>query len=499
MPCTTILVGKNASYDGSTLVARNEDSPAGEFTPKKLIVVHPKDQPKIYKSVISKVEIKLPENPMKYTLMPDALGDKGVWGGFGVNELNVSMSATETITSNERVLSADPLVKYEKAVGRKGTKNYKPEKMGGIGEEDIPTIVLPYIKSAREGVLRLGNILEEYGTYEMNGIAFQDENEIWWLETIGGHHWIAKRVPNDAYVTMPNQQGIDEFNLDDAFGKQKEHMCSKDLREFIKDNHLNLSMTDEFNARLAFGSWADADHTYNTPRAWIMQRFFNPNSEVWDGIYADYKPDSNDIPWCRVPERKITVEDVKYILSHHFQGTPYDPYDSNKEPHKKSPFRPIGISRNNFLGLVQIRPYMPEEIKAVQWFTYGSNVYNAFIPVYSWIDKTPKYFANTGAEVETDSLYWTNRIISAMADPHFDKCSSHVERFQIAVQTEGHRIIKEYDAKFKKDKPKDIIKHCENANQLIADMVKTETNKLLHNVLYEASMQMKNGFARSDA
>ncbi|MDD6367909.1 MAG: C69 family dipeptidase, partial [Collinsella sp.] len=29
MPCTTILVGKNASYDGSTLVARNEDSPNG--------------------------------------------------------------------------------------------------------------------------------------------------------------------------------------------------------------------------------------------------------------------------------------------------------------------------------------------------------------------------------------------------------------------------------------------------------------------------------------
>ena len=49
---------------------------------------------------------------------------------------------------------------------------------------------MPYIASAREGVTFLGNLLEKYGTYEMNGIAFQDENEIWWLETIGGHHWI---------------------------------------------------------------------------------------------------------------------------------------------------------------------------------------------------------------------------------------------------------------------------------------------------------------------
>lgn len=62
MPCTTILVGKNASYDGSTLMARNEDSPSGEFTPKKFIVVAPGEQPRHYISVLSKVEIDLPED-----------------------------------------------------------------------------------------------------------------------------------------------------------------------------------------------------------------------------------------------------------------------------------------------------------------------------------------------------------------------------------------------------------------------------------------------------
>ena len=56
---------------------------------------------------------------------------------------------------------------------------------------------------------RLGSLLEKYGTYEMNGIAFQDKDEIWWLETIGGHHWIARRVPDDVYVVMPNQLGMD--------------------------------------------------------------------------------------------------------------------------------------------------------------------------------------------------------------------------------------------------------------------------------------------------
>ena len=53
MPCTTLLVGKNATYDGSTMMARNEDSGAGSFTPKKFITVNPEDQPRHYRSVLS--------------------------------------------------------------------------------------------------------------------------------------------------------------------------------------------------------------------------------------------------------------------------------------------------------------------------------------------------------------------------------------------------------------------------------------------------------------
>ena len=53
MACTTILVGKDASYDGSTIIARNEDSANGEFCPKRFIVVKPEDQPRKYKSVLS--------------------------------------------------------------------------------------------------------------------------------------------------------------------------------------------------------------------------------------------------------------------------------------------------------------------------------------------------------------------------------------------------------------------------------------------------------------
>lgn len=173
MPCTTILVGKKASYDGSTMIARNDDSGAGHYTSKKFVVIHPEEQPRTYKTEISHLTIELPDNPMRYTAVPNAEKGEGVWAASGVNAAQVGMTATETITSNPRVLGADPLVVYQPA------EDGKEEVPGGIGEEDLVYIVLPYIKSAREGVKRLGSLLEQYGTYEMNGIAFQDHDEIW--------------------------------------------------------------------------------------------------------------------------------------------------------------------------------------------------------------------------------------------------------------------------------------------------------------------------------
>ena len=173
MPCTTILVGRKAANDNSTMIARTDD---GHFDVKKLITVQPREQKKVYTSVIGQRTIRLPKNPMRYTACPSVDPKNGVWAATGINEVNVGMTATETITSNPRVLSADPLVKYQKAKTKK-----EKDIPGGIGEEDIVVLVLPYIRTAREGVLRLASLLEQYGTYESNGIAFNDENEIWWM------------------------------------------------------------------------------------------------------------------------------------------------------------------------------------------------------------------------------------------------------------------------------------------------------------------------------
>ena len=417
MACTTILVGKNASYDGSTMIARNDDSGAGHFTAKKFTVVHPAEMPKTYRSVLSHVEVPLPEGALRFTAMPNAVEGKGIWAAGGVNAANVGMTATETITSNPRVLGADPLVP------------------GGIGEEDIVYLTLPYIHTAREGVQRLGGLLETYGTYEMNGIAFQDVDEIWWLETIGGHHWID-----------------------------------------------------------------DADHVYNTPRAWWMLRHLNPTTWVWDGPDADYGPRSDDLPWCMVPEKKITPEEVKYVLSGHYQGTPYDPYLTYGDKGMKGAYRSIGINRNDFMALLQMRPDVPEASRAIEWIAYASNAFNTMVPFYANVERTPEYLANTTGTVSTDNFYWVSRMIAAMTDASYNKSLIHIERYAEAVVSAARAILNEYDAKLaaEPDAAKAAALRVQ-ANNAIAAMLKEKASDTLDKVLFELSSQMKNAYSRSDA
>ena len=131
------------------------------------------DQKKKYKSVISHVEVDLPEAPLRYTACPSVDLSHGVWAATGINAANVGMTATETITTNPRVLAADPMVVYQKAK----TRNEK-DIPGGIGEEDLVLLVLPYIHSAREGVLRVAELLEK----EPKALVhrdFQSTNVLW--------------------------------------------------------------------------------------------------------------------------------------------------------------------------------------------------------------------------------------------------------------------------------------------------------------------------------
>ncbi|MDD6407656.1 MAG: C69 family dipeptidase [Lactobacillus equicursoris] len=439
--CTTILVGKDATIDGSTMIARSEDG-GSTIIPEAFITVNPEDQPKHYQSVISKQKIDdedLLPNPMRYTSAPDASGKHGVWAAAGINEATVAMTATETITTNSRIQGIDPLVEE-----------------GGLGEEDFVTLTLPYIKSAREGVKRLGYLVEKYGTYEMNGSAFADHDEVWYIETIGGHHWAARRIPDDAYVAAPNRLNIDFFDFKD----EENFMCSSDLLDLIEKYHLNPDYQG-YNLRHIFGSSTIKDAHYNNPRAWYIHRYFDPE---WEGTPAD-----QDQPFITYAKKKISPEDIKFLESSHYQDTPYDVYSTTNTDAEKKLFRPIGINRNFESHLLQIRNDVPEGLAGVQWLAFGPNTFNVFVPFYTNVTTTPASF-QTGPKFDLSKIFWVNKLNAQLGDTNYKVYSALEQAFEEKTMAKLRKIENETDEAAKNLTGKDLQEKLEEANQKMADL-----------------------------
>lgn len=451
--CTTFLAGKAATLDGSTLICRQEDY-GNAFDPQRFVVVDPKDQPLHYASKTTKFTLELPDNPLKYTSVPDADDSAGVFAAGGINAANVAMTATETATTNARVLGADP---------------YNTE--SGIGEEDFVVLVLPYIKSAREGVKRLGHLLEQYGTYESNGIAFSDHDEVWYFETIGGHHWAAQKIPDDAYVIAPNQ-----FNIADYDFESDSSMYSADLPTFIKQHHLNPE--HGLNLREIFGSRTASDARYNYPRAWYVQRLLSDE--------AEQQPTDQDLPFICHPKHKLAIEDVKQAMSSHFQQTDYDPY-GHGPVNERQKYRPIALNRNLEIHMLQIRNHVPDSIAGVHWLAFGPNTFNAVVPFYANIDDTPAPYKNTTGDFDLQNMYWLTHTIAALGDQNYQRYEIMEEAFEQTVVAACRQLQEQMDAKAADIEDQSLLSaELTKTNEKMAQISLNESTKLLGKMVKEA-------------
>ena len=130
LACTTVVVGQEATSDGSILIARSADSSALKA---QHLVIHPakKGQKGMYRTAdhhgANNFEYPLPENAMRFTTVPN--WQTQVHGATGWNEAGVGFSGTESIFARDDALKIDPYVEDT-----------------GITEDDIPDVLLPVAK-----------------------------------------------------------------------------------------------------------------------------------------------------------------------------------------------------------------------------------------------------------------------------------------------------------------------------------------------------------------
>nr|WP_321315442.1 C69 family dipeptidase [uncultured Ligilactobacillus sp.] len=387
--CTSILVGKKATADGSTMIGRNEDFKSA--WPKHM-TVHPHKenlQNNHYTSADknSKFSIDLPSTSFKYTATPEWTTEYGLMEEDGINEYNVAMSATESAYANKRVLGFDPLTNE------------------GIAEEAMINTVLPFIKSAREGVARLGSIVEKHGAAEANGVLFSDVNEVWYMEIGSGHHWVAQRIPDDCYAVVANQLSIQEIDFSDS----ENFMYSKDIEKFVSKNHLNPS-NNGFNFRNIFGTHTFSDEIYNTPRVWDGQRQLNPEIKQ--------EPMSDDLPFIRKANRLIHLDDVQNVLASHFKGTEYDPL-GNGPKDLKNKFRPISLAKTQESHILQLRSNVSSKLAGIHWLAMGVAAQSVYVPFYASATDVHEAYKKGAQVYSPDSAYWIYKLVGVLVDPHY--------------------------------------------------------------------------------
>ena len=411
--CTTIIIGQEQTADGSMIVARSEDWDAMEA--KNYEIFEDTDNgPREFVAKDSPFRCELPEKALGYSaLSPYNL--HGHWGSAGFNTAGVGMSATESIFSSDEVLKHDPLVE------------------NGVAENSVFNITLPYVRTAREGVERLGMLIEKHGIAEGFGIGFVDSKEIWYLETACGHRWLACRMPKDQYFVTGNQSRFRTYDPND----KENYLASADLIEFAEKHGLYNPAQGAFDFHEAYARDIKLDTTYNYPRVWGLQQFFSP--EIKNDVTK------NTFPVFAKAAHKVTLTELRTAFRFHYDNTEHDPY-LNSNP--KEPYRPVSIFRTTQTHLLQVRPELPQAIGCVNYVAMGMADLGVFLPLYQGITSYPEAYTKGNGESSDDSAYWKFRKIMVLGMTNYNKYAPIIKEAYANFEAETDQRQREMEEEY---------------------------------------------------
>jgi len=234
--CFGIMVGKNASADGSIILAHNEDD----------------NDEQMLNAYFTKETFWAELPGME---VADAFMNK--WG--------VSVVSDNCKSREDRDDFTDGGILYHVRVN-----------------------VAKRAHTAREGVAIVAELVEKYG-YRDSGRSYliADRDEIWMVSVVKGRHWVAQRIPDDMVVIIPNYYVIDKINLAD-----KDNFAgSPDIITYAQSRGWYDPKKDgEFSFRKAYASDAGRAAAFNVERHKDSFKAFGITTEDPFNMPFGFKP-----------------------------------------------------------------------------------------------------------------------------------------------------------------------------------------------------------------
>lgn len=378
--CTSIIVGKDATTDGSVLLGHNEDW----GTVKRALRVVPGEKYEPGDVLKLSSGQKIPQVKETYSyILP----------GENANGIN-----------KHQVVIADNTGSCRKELYITG----KDKK--GIELDEFVQLGLQRSRTAREAVEIMGKLIEKYGYQSYSGkygdiCMIADPREAWWMEIAIGGLWAAQRVPDDSAVVLANRFRIGRINLED----KKNFLACKNLIDYaIKKNWYNPTEGD-FHFSQVYGTSEEIEEDYNSLREWRGNCILAGN---------DFSEETSPLTFR--PEKKVTPQDIMRTYRDHYEGTWYDHGNKNKSPHDKPEYT-ICCMDTDISMIAQLRSWLPPEIGGLLWLDTGAPCSGVYMPFYLGCKDFPLPYTFESSAYDKKNAFWVFKAMHDLVDRSYGK------------------------------------------------------------------------------
>ena len=401
--CTSIMVGRKASADGSVITSHTCDSKYRTWVTMEPAADHKEGtMHKVYKGTM-------------HTQTPESMEGMVLVGEIPEVAHTYAYMNTSYPCMNEKQL----------AMGEStfsGPDTLVNEN-GMFLIEELQRIALQRCDNARSAILLIGQLIKEYG-YGDGGecITIADKREVWQMEILGegpdkiGGIWVAQRVPDDEVAVSCNVARIGKINR-----KDKDHFLASDN---IEEVALKYGLWD---GKGDFVWWKAFPSSYSGKKNFKEREWY-----IFNELAPDLKLDFNadELPFSVKPAEKVDVRKVMELFRANYEGSELldqtsalkitrnrkqkdgttitdtivcpnaNPWmDGNEralynalKPGTITFYRGIAMSWCSYSTIIQCREWLPDEIGGLCWFSLENPGQSPRIPIYAGETKMPAGF-----------------------------------------------------------------------------------------------------------
>jgi len=473
MACTTLIVTKGASLDGSMFVGHSDDD---HFMDQRIVYVPAKDHPAGSKRKVYATAAAVGEFPQFNTFFYPRLVDGFRAPAYDSNEYPLTIPLGEIpqvahtyayFDGNYGIMNEHQLMFGECTNGSKATLDPLP----GVRlfySSELSRVALERCQTAREAVELMGQLIDTYGYYGTGEtLPVADPNEAWVFEMAPspdgtGGLWVAKKIPDGEIFVSGNIFRIREVDPDDP-----DMLYSENLHT-VAEKHGWWSPEDGLLDWLPTVSLGEYNHPYySLRRIWRLFDKVAPSlglsATVEDGLTKAY-------PFSVKPDEKLSLQDVFSLFRDHYEGTKFDltqgvgagpfgnpnryygAYDGQGDvgdPSKKLEGaweRPISVNYCGYVFVNQGRSHLPDPIGGVMWMGLDKPSDTCFIPFYVGANGLPSIIETYDPlDFDHNSAWWAFNFVANWAEKKYAYMHPEIAARQSYHEEASIQLIQQTD------------------------------------------------------